>query len=75
VAVVSNSAKKPESAKKEPSWRWQPVVLGVSNRTYFEVVQGLKPGEKVFAHPESLPAPRAVTSHQKVAVTDPRPQG
>ncbi len=49
-------------------------MLGVSNPTYFEVVSGLKPGEKVIAHPEGLPPPRA-TPHQNVAVTDPRPQG
>jgi multidrug resistance efflux pump len=76
VAVVSNSPQKPESAKKGPSWRWQAVVLGkASNPKYVEVVSGVKPGEKVIAHPETLPPPRIATPNEKVAVTDSRPQG
>ena len=76
VAVVSNPQGETRIGEEGTLVRWQPVVLGVSNRTYFEVVSGLKPGEKVLAHPETLPPPpRTVTPRQNVAVTDPRPQG
>jgi multidrug resistance efflux pump len=75
VAVVSSPAAKPDSARKELSWQWQSVVLGASDTTRFEVVSGLKPGEKVIAQPELLPPPPSAKPHQNVAATDKRAEG
>ena len=41
----------------------------------FEVLSGLSPGDKVIAHPETLPAVRVAEPRQNVAVNDSRPQG
>jgi len=47
----------------------------MSNSSHFEVLSGLSPGDKVIAHPETLPPPPVVMSRENVAVTDSRPQG
>jgi len=39
------------------SYRWQPIEVGLMNENYAEILGGLKPGDKVVAHPEDLPAP------------------
>jgi multidrug resistance efflux pump len=76
VAVPTMPESRSQSAAKEPSWRWQPVVLGANSAAYFEVISGLKPGEKVHAHPETLTLPPpAATTVPKVAVTSPEPRG
>jgi multidrug efflux pump subunit AcrA (membrane-fusion protein) len=43
-------------------WRWQPLELGLMNESFAEVLKGLKPGEKVVARPEDLPAPVPMTA-------------
>jgi multidrug resistance efflux pump len=48
----------PDAPRDAPRWRWVQVKLGPSNEAYAQVLDGLKPGEKVLAHPEALPAPR-----------------
>jgi multidrug efflux pump subunit AcrA (membrane-fusion protein) len=40
-----------------PSWRWQAIEVGLSDPNFVEVTSGLKPGDRVIAHPDSLPAP------------------
>jgi HlyD family secretion protein len=40
-----------------PTWRWKPIALGATDPTFAEVLSGLKPGDQVIAHSESLPAP------------------
>ncbi len=37
------------------NWRWSPIVLGLTNTTFAEVVSGLEPGDRVIAHAENLP--------------------
>jgi HlyD family secretion protein len=75
VAVAMNPDPKARPEKKGLSWRWQPVVLGLRNTSYFEVLSGLSPGEKVLANPETLPPPQASEPRKDVAVNDARPQG
>ena len=41
-----------------PPWEWREVVLGASDTVHFEVVAGLKPGDRVVAKPDQLPTPR-----------------
>jgi multidrug resistance efflux pump len=40
-----------------PSWRWSPIAIGMSDTGYAEVIQGLKPGDRVVANPGTLPLP------------------
>jgi len=54
---------------------WQPVALGLSDTTHFEVISGLKPGAKLIAHPETLPPPASGAARSNVAVNETRPQG
>jgi hypothetical protein len=66
-AVVS----KPSSA-----WQWRTISLGQSDPSYVEVVSGLKPGEKVVARPDLLPAPTNSTRVADAgADTQARPRG
>ena len=58
-AAVSNSPEAAASNGSESSWRWRSLSLGLTDRSYAEVVSGLKPGDRVVAHPEELPAPVA----------------
>ena len=39
------------------TYRWQPLKVGLMNDAYAEILDGLKPGDKVVARPEGLPAP------------------
>ena len=39
------------------AWHWQAIEVGLSDPTFVEVVTGLKPGDRVIAEPNSLPAP------------------
>lgn len=41
------------------SFRWQPVELGAVSPSHAEVRDGLKPGDRVVATPDSLPPPPA----------------
>jgi multidrug efflux pump subunit AcrA (membrane-fusion protein) len=45
-----------EQAGKQ-SWRWRPVQLGVSDTRFAEVTGGLEAGDRIVAHPRSLPEP------------------
>jgi HlyD family secretion protein len=38
-----------------PDWEWRPIALGATDTAFAEVVAGLKPGDRVIAHSESLP--------------------
>ncbi len=60
-------------ASSRTSWQWRRVDLGLTDQSYAEVTSGLKPGERVVARPDHLPAPHAVTS--AFARTTSRPQG
>ena len=44
------------NSKDGQNWRWTPIVLGLTNTTFAEVVSGLEPGDRVIAHAESLPS-------------------
>src|SRR5262249_14602543 len=56
---VAVPVRQPKDAPPDaPRWRWVAVKLGSSNPAHAQVVSGLKPGDKVLAHPEELPAPR-----------------
>jgi len=72
VAVARSVEPEPGAAKDGPSisYRWQPVELGMSDTTHIEVVSGLKPGEKILAHPETLPPPQAHVPRPSVAAVD-----
>jgi HlyD family secretion protein len=37
-------------------WQWRPIALGATDTGFAEVVSGLKPGDRVITHSESLPA-------------------
>ena len=37
-------------------WQWRPIALGATDTDFAEVVSGLKPGDRVIAHSETLPA-------------------
>lgn len=41
----------------DKSWQWKPVVLGMSDSSFAAVISGLKPGDRIIADAESLPAP------------------
>ncbi|MDR3635207.1 MAG: efflux RND transporter periplasmic adaptor subunit, partial [Isosphaeraceae bacterium] len=49
--------RKPDDPHDAPRWRWVSVKLGPSNEGFAQVLDGLKPGDKVLARPEDLPAP------------------
>jgi HlyD family secretion protein len=54
----------------ENPWRWQPIEIGLSDPDYAEVINGLKPGDRVVSRPASLPPPvpeRVKTSTNQVA--------
>jgi HlyD family secretion protein len=59
------------------SWRWQPLEIGLMNESYAEVLGGLKPGDKIVAHPQGLEAPLPPASPVVQAAGDApaRPQG
>ena len=42
-------------------WVWRKVSIGMIDPTYAEVVDGLKPGDRVVERPEMLPAPEVLT--------------
>ncbi len=42
------------------TYRWQPLKVGLMNEAYAEILDGLKPGDKVVARPEGLPAPSLI---------------
>jgi HlyD family secretion protein len=48
-------------------WAWNRLELGVSNSSFAEVVSGLKDGQRVIAHPESLPAPVSPKADRSIA--------
>lgn len=54
VAVTSATTRAGDRQK----WTWRNVQLGQSDTAYFQVVSGLKPGDRVVADPAQLPAPR-----------------
>jgi len=68
VAVVAPQPPRSRRGSNQagPSWSWQPVVLGVSDVVYSEILSGLKAGEAVVARPEGLPKPRAVPPPRQV---------
>jgi HlyD family secretion protein len=41
----------------DSAWEWRKVSIGMIDPTYAEVIQGLKPGERVVERPDALPAP------------------
>ncbi len=63
----------PSKDSSGPRWRWAKVQLGASNENFAEVLAGLKPGDKVLAHPEQLPAPRLERSAPAVAQSSTAP--
>ncbi|MCA1686707.1 MAG: HlyD family efflux transporter periplasmic adaptor subunit, partial [Planctomycetia bacterium] len=44
-------------AARPPAFRWRNPVLGQSDASYIEVLSGLRPGDRVIARPDRLPAP------------------
>jgi HlyD family secretion protein len=71
VAVTSNGL-----GSETPSWQWRNVALGQTDPSYAEVVSGLKPGDRVMARPELLPAPRRKDLPGAVAASTPdQPRG
>jgi multidrug resistance efflux pump len=49
---------KPGTASRtENPWRWTPVVIGLSDTDYVEVLSGVKRGDMVVADARHLPAP------------------
>jgi multidrug resistance efflux pump len=62
-----------------PNWQWRSVSVGLTNPSFAEVVSGLKPGDRVLARPDLLPAPRpngpATTTTPAVAEAGERPRG
>jgi HlyD family secretion protein len=50
------------TAQDGSTYRWQSVEVGLMNETYAEILEGLKPGDKVVARPEGLPMPPASTA-------------
>jgi len=72
VAVARTAGPGQDAAQADPStaYRWQPVELGMSDTMYIEVVSGLKPGEKLLAHPEALPPPQVSAPRPDVAVNN-----
>ncbi|MFO0954719.1 MAG: HlyD family efflux transporter periplasmic adaptor subunit, partial [Isosphaeraceae bacterium] len=66
------------NADGSPSWQWRSVRIGKTSPVYAEVIEGLKPGERVVAKPELLaPAPtlKQETKTQTVAGNESRPRG
>jgi multidrug resistance efflux pump len=59
-AAVSQGAPTAGGRTSTPRWQWRRLTLGQSDPRYAEVVAGLKPGDRVLASPERLPAPRAL---------------
>ena len=60
------------------TWRWQLLEVGLMNESYAEILGGLKPGDKVVANPDALPAPSPSNTAPVVraAAGDPgRPRG
>jgi multidrug efflux pump subunit AcrA (membrane-fusion protein) len=57
----------------EQSWQWTPIELGASDPNFAEVLSGLKPGDKVIADPDSLPAPEPLPSSPATEVALERP--
>lgn len=53
VALFDHSATDP----RQQPWQWHPVVLGVSDAEYAEVIDGLKVGDRIVANPANLTAP------------------
>lgn len=43
-------------------WVWQKISIGLIDPTYAEVIDGLKPGDRVVERPDALPAPPAVSN-------------
>jgi multidrug resistance efflux pump len=39
------------------AWLWQPIEIGLSDPDHAEVLNGLKPGDRVVARPGNLPPP------------------
>ncbi len=54
-------------AENGRSWKWVPVTLGMTNSMFAEVVTGLKPGDRVVATPDDLPAPQPVNRYLQTA--------
>ena len=42
-------------AATDLDWHWRQIALGATDTDFAEVVSGLKPGDRVVAHSESLP--------------------
>lgn len=62
-------ARPAEPGRSQPSWQWRSLSLGLTDANHAEVVDGLKPGERVVADPGRLPAPRPAVA---VAPVSPR---
>jgi multidrug efflux pump subunit AcrA (membrane-fusion protein) len=76
VAPAHGPAQKSGSTRRAVAeWHWQPVELGDSNASYFEVISGLHPGETVLAHPENLPLPTVVAPRRDVTATTTSTEG
>jgi multidrug resistance efflux pump len=56
-----------------PAWEWVRIELGPSNTRFAEVRSGLKPGDKVVALPERLPAPQPTSTAEGKPDTPSRP--
>ena len=52
-----------------PAWEWRAIEVGLSDPGHAEVLSGLKPGDKVIAKPEQLPAPRPATARAGAGTT------
>jgi multidrug resistance efflux pump len=50
----------------KPGYQWRALSLGQSDPLYAEVVSGLKPGDRVFARPDQLPAPHGAPAEAPV---------
>lgn len=81
-AFAAVEARPETESRPEPPWRWEPIALGLSDTDRAEVIAGLKPGDRVVANPEALPAPapgpdppRARTSPARAARPRASPDG
>jgi len=77
VVVPSKVETKENATNKTPSILfddWRSVTLGLSDMSYFEVLSGLKPGEKIVARPELLIPPPTIVPPPSLAVTNAQPR-
>ena len=48
-------------ARRNGLQQWRSVIIGQSDANFAEVISGLKPGDRVIARPDHLPAPKGAT--------------